>query len=171
MRCSIRRTIRTFFFAQSRTSWVLFGHSPATASMSRNFHEYARLVMRTFPSTTLPRPPPPRLPVRHWRTRHFFRRLYASWNYTDLIQAPSVCVYTCKDVYVRVRARVCATLDHWLSSTVVPNFTSCSPSSLFVDSLTVISLLSLTSIEYLDRFLRHLSFSMGTSQQIFCFFV
>lgn len=36
---------------------------------------------------------------------------------------------------------------------------------------TVISLLSLTSIECLDRFLRHLSFSMGTSQQIFCFFV
>lgn len=121
----------TFFFAQSRTSRVLFGHSPATASMSRNFHEYARLVMRTFPSTSLARPPPPRLPVPTLKNPSLFpttvRFLELHRSHTSAI----CCVYTCKDVYVRVRARVCATLDHWLSSTVVPNFTSCSsPSSL-----------------------------------------
>ena len=131
-----------------KLSWIC---STGNAYISINFS--------SSPST--PAVPSP----RHWRTRHFFRRLYASWNYTDLIQAPPVRVYTCKDVYVRVRARVCATLDHWLSSTVVPNFTSCSPSSLFVDSRSpLLRYISLTSIECLDRFSRHLSSSMGICQ-------
>lgn len=36
------------FLVYPGISWVPFGHSPATASMSRNFHEYARVALRTF---------------------------------------------------------------------------------------------------------------------------
>lgn len=41
-RTSNRLTTRFSWYATSGTSWVPFGHLLATASMSRNFHEYAR---------------------------------------------------------------------------------------------------------------------------------
>lgn len=164
MRCSIRRTIRTFFFAQSRTSWVLFGHSPAMASMSRNFHEYARLVMRTFPSTSLARPPPPRLPVPTLKNPSLFpttvRFLELHGSHTSAI---------CLRVHVQGCIRACTSTRVRHSGPLVI-FDSGSQFHVLLafffvrrlDHRYLASLFSLTSIECLDRFLRHhLSFSMG----------
>lgn len=91
--------------------------------------------MRTFPSASLPRPPPPRFTAQRspsknpslFPTTVRFLELHGSRTNADcMLERACARAYACPCT----STRVC--LDHWLSSTVVPNLTI--GSFLFVHS-------------------------------------